>query len=588
MRNHPLSLVAISAMSAWSGLAAAQASPSPQAAPAPAAAAPATQAPSAAPPAAAPTAPLPAAGAGAAPQPAVVPAPAPEPAGPPDHFGHHWHEQDGIPGHDHEHDRDMGHGHDHGMGIELMSLRLMREKGVISEAEFDSAMHDLKESTGMHAPDEGTVVMGKWSTTLYGFVEADYIYDTTRAFNDLAGSALVPRPAANGGTNAGDNGRMTMGIRNSRVGFRLKAPELSCGVRTSAMVEMDFQGVELPVGSAQPYQGSEGTFFTSPTARVRHLNLKVETPVVDFLAGQYWSVFGWGSAYQPNTVEIQGVPGEIYARIPQLRISKTIKAQPVTVEVAVAATRPVQRDSATPDGQGGIRFSLDSWTGVQTTGSTGTQIAPLSVAVTGLLRHVAVDAFSAKPKTTNDLGLSAIAFDAYIPIIPGTKHRRDNAFSVNGEFATGYGYADMYSGLTGGMTTYATPKDATAAAPAYTPNIDNGIVTYDGLGHLHGIQYQTYLLGAQYYLPGTNGKLWISGNYSHVESNNMHFYTCAVGCSTTAAKALSVYDWFDLNVFVDPTPAVRVGFEYANFNTQYVDGVHAINHRGQLSGFFIF
>lgn len=464
----------------------------------------------------------------------------------------------------------------------------MRDKGIISQAEFESAVHDLTETSGQHAPDEGTFVMGKWATTLYGFAEADQIYDTTRSFNDLAGAALVARPSANGGNNAGDNGRMQMGIRNSRIGFRLKAPEVGCGVRASAQFELDFQGAELPIGVAQPYQGSESTFFTSPTTRVRHVNLKVETPVVDVLAGQYWTLFGWGSLYQPNTVEIQGVPGEIYYRTPQLRVSKAIKANPITLELAIAMTRPAQRDSATPDGQGGIRLSVDSWTGVQTTGSTGTTISPASIAVSGLARHVAVDAFSTKPKTTNDLGMSAFAIDGYIPVIPASKHHRDNALSVQGEFSTGYGDADMFTNLNAGMTTYATPPGATAANPAYVPNIDNGFVTYDGLGHLHGIQYLTYLFGLQYYLPGTDGKAWISGNYSHTESQNTHFYACAAGCSTTPAKAMSTDDWFDVNFFVDPIPAVRVGLEYANFHTTYVDGVNAIDHRGQLSGFFIF
>ena len=244
-----------------------------------------------------------------------------------------------------------------------------------------------------------------------------------------------------------------MGVRNSRVGFRLKAPEVGGGIRTSAMVEMDFLGTQLPVGSTQPYQGSEGAFFTSPTMRVRHMNLKVETPIVDVLAGQYWTLFGWGSAYQPNTVEIQGVPGEIYARTPQLRVSKTIKVDPVTVELAVAATRPVQRDAATPDGQGGVRFSLDSWTGVQTTGPTGTQIAPLSVAVTGLFGTSRSTPSAPRHKTTNDLGISAFAIDGYIPSSRGSKQHRNNALSLNGEFATGYGFADMFSGLDGGMTT---------------------------------------------------------------------------------------------------------------------------------------
>jgi hypothetical protein len=370
-----------------------------------------------------------------------------------------------------------------------------------------------------------------------------------------------------------------MGIRNSRIGLRMRAPEVS-GVRASAMIETDFQGTTLPVGTAQPYQGSEGAFFTSATLRVRHLNLKVETPIVDILAGQYWQLLGWQGFYHPNTVEIQGVPGQLYSRTPQLRIMKTIKADPFTFEAAVAATRPVQRDSATPDGQAGLRLAFDKWTGVQTTGSTGTQIAPLSVAVTGLLRHVAVDAMSAKPTTTNDLGLSALAVDAYIPIVPGSKDHRDNALSVQGEFSTGYGYADQITNLNMGMTAY--------PLTTFVPNIDNGIVTYDGLGRLHGLELQTYLVGLQYYLPGTNGKLFVSGNYSHTESPNTHFYTCAMGCSRLPSQAMSQYDWFDFNIFVDPVPAVRVGFEYANSNTEYVDGVHAINHRGQLSGFFIY
>jgi hypothetical protein len=51
---------------------------------------------------------------------------------------------------------------------------------------------------------------------------------------------------------------------------------------------------------------------------------------------------------------------------------------------------------------------------------------------------------------------------------------------------------------------------------------------------------------------------------------------------------MSTYDWFDVNFFVDPTPALRIGLEYANSHTQYVDTVNAINHRGQLSIFYLF
>jgi hypothetical protein len=467
------------------------------------------------------------------------------------------------------------------MPVELMSLRLMRDRGVISQAEYDSAIKDLAETAGHRAPEQNSVVLGKWATTLYGFAEGDFIYDTTRSFGDGAGNAFVQRAESQ----SGKNPRFQVGGRNSRVGLRVKAPELPGGIRTSAVIEMDFSGTQsigFGLGGPPTGQVSEGTFYTSPLMRARHYYFKVETPVVDLLVGQYWQLFGWVPNYTPNTVEIQGVPGEVYARTPQLRISKTIKVRSLSIELAIAASRPVQRDSGTPDGQGGIRFALDSWTGVQTVGSTGTQISPLSIGASMLLRHVAVDEFKAKPSNTKDLGLSAFTVSGFIPVIPGTKSHKDNSFSVNAEYATGYGFADMYSSLTGGVAFPQLPNPTGASpAPAYTPNIDAGIVTFDPGGNLHGVQWTSYLVGGQYYLPGTNGTLWISGNYSHTSTDNGGHYG-----NPTAIR--DVEDWFDVNLFVDPTPAVRFGIEYANFNDMYFDGHHAINHRGQLSGFFLF
>jgi hypothetical protein len=455
----------------------------------------------------------------------------------------------------------------------------MRDKGVISQAEYDSAVKDLSESVGMHAPHEGTVVMGKWATTLYGFVQADAISDSTRSFNDVAGGGLVSRA----GSVPGENWRFQLGERNSRVGLRLKAPEVS-GVRASAQLEFDFIGMPSIVGAtttAYSIAGvSEGTFWSNPILRVRHLNLKVETPVVDFLFGQYWQLLGWQPLYNPSTVEIQGVPGELFSRTPQFRISKTVKANPITFEIAVAAVRPVQRDTGIPDGQGGIRLALDSWTGVQTIGSAGTQISPLSIAASGLVRRVEVDQFASVPKNTKELTTSAFAVDAFLPILPGTKEQKGNSLSLQGEFASGYGFNDLYTGLTGGITFPAYPAPPPGGTQAI-PNIDNGIVTYDNGGGLHGIQWTTYIVGGQYYFPGIDGKMFVTGSYSHVESANSHYYGAAT-------KTLAAEDWFDVNLFADPLPAVRIGLEYANFNTMTVDGVHSLNHRLQLSGFFIF
>ena len=152
---------------------------------------------------------------------------------------------------------------------------------------------------------------------------------------------------------------------------------------------MDFLGNQ-PQSSPAPAGSpavSEGSFITSPTFRMRHLALKLETPAIDVLAGQYWQLFGWQSYFHPNTVEIQGVPGEIYSRAPQLRISHLFKNDDVSVEIAVAASRPPQRDSATPDGQGGLRFALNNWKGVHTAGAAGTALDPLSIGVSGVGCH---------------------------------------------------------------------------------------------------------------------------------------------------------------------------------------------------------
>ncbi|HZS37485.1 MAG TPA: hypothetical protein VFF06_11700 [Polyangia bacterium] len=463
--------------------------------------------------------------------------------------------------------------------LELTTLGLMREKGLITQAEYDSALHDLADSVGGQAADSLTLVLGRWSTTLYGFVEADHIYDSTQSFNDLAGNALVARPTGY----TGNNGRFTFGVRNSRIGFRLRAPEWH-HVRASAMLEMDFLGNQQPIGYDQPFQISEGAFFTNPTFRIRHFNLKVETPIVDVLIGQYWQLFGWQSLYHPNTVEIQGVPGQIYSRTPQIRLSKTIKTAPVTIEFAAAMMRPPQRDSGTPEGQGGVRLALNRLVGRTTAGATGTSLQPLSIAVTGDIRQFNLSEFSAKPKNSVSKTGWAVAADAFIPIVPARHAHSTGAISVNAEYGYGYGTADLYTGLNGGVNKFpALPNPMmTTPAPVYTPNVDPSLVVYDADGTAHLINWQSALVGLQWYFPRLHDRMWISSNYSHLESNNAKLHAPA------GTIARSSEDWVDANLFGDVTPAVRLGLEYAYFADHYSDGMDAVNHRVQFSAFYLF
>ena len=468
----------------------------------------------------------------------------------------------------------------HRLTIEFTTLRLMRDKGIISQAEFDSAMHDVADTTGDRG-ESVTLVLGKWSTTMYGFIEADNIWDSTASFNDSAGNAAV----AKGNTYAGQNGRFTMAVRNTRLGFRLRAPEFH-RVRASAMLEMDFLGNQAGIGYTQAFQISEGAYFTNPTFRARHLNLKLETPIVDLLFGQYWQLFGWQSVYHPNTVEIQGVPGQLYSRTPQIRLSKSFKTSPVTLEIAVAMMRAPQRDSWTPEGQGGVRLAINKWTGVATAGAAGTSIQPLSVAFTADVRQFNLPPYSSKvtDPTVGKTGWG-VAVDAFVPLISGKKDHKRNSLSVNGEYAYGYGIADLYTGLSasalGIANTPTPPAKLPGMAVPFNANADPSLIIFTGDGQAHLINVQSGLVGVQYYLPVGDGRLWVSGNYSHLSSSSTALYKAG-------AAARDSEDWADGNLFFDATPAVRLGLEYAWFRDNFTDDTFAVNHRVQLSAFYIF
>src|SRR6185312_14308724 len=110
--------------------------------------------------------------------------------------------------------------------ISLTTLELMHRKGLITDAEYAEALHDLAE-LGTRAKNENTLLVGRFATTMYGFAQADFIHDTTQSFLDLPGMGAIART----GTPAGELGRTMFSVRNSRIGFRIAAPEMN-GIRS--------------------------------------------------------------------------------------------------------------------------------------------------------------------------------------------------------------------------------------------------------------------------------------------------------------------------------------------------------------------
>jgi hypothetical protein len=206
------------------------------------------------------------------------------------------------------------------------------------------------------------------------------------------------------------------------------------------------------------------------------------------------------------------------------------------------------------------------------------------------MRRYDLSEFSAEPVKSVDLTAWGVAASAFIPVIPGRADKRGNSLSVTGEYVYGYGVADEYTGLTGGVANAGLPNPMMKMpAPVYTPNIDAGMVAYTADGVAHLIQWQTFIVGLQYTFPGLDGKMWISSNYSRSNSDN------AFSLFGASGKVRTGEDFVDVSLFGDITPAVRFGAEYAYFNDHYGAGdtaalpaVDAINHRFQFSAFYIF
>jgi len=456
--------------------------------------------------------------------------------------------------------------------LTLTTLDALHKKGMMTDEEYAAALRQMI-SVGERAATSPTFVVGRFVTTLYGYLEGDAIHDSQRAVTDGYGGS----PVLNlNGTVPGDNGRTVFSSRGTRLGIRFAAPEVS-GVRVRGLFEMDFVGNSPFNPNARPPVGTESAFYTNATPRIRHGLMQVDSDIVTFWIGQTWNLMAFAGAFLPTSVQSQGLPGQLFGRNPQVRLSRIFDAKAFSVELAAAAVRPPQENAEIPDLQGGLKFNLPGWTGVQSIGSTGTTISPASVAVTGAWRKFKLSTAAAvsgtDTKSTNSVTGTAIAVDAFVPVLPA-KERGGLAISLLGEATTGTGYSDLFSGLTGGAGV-GQPTGVAAATYATFQDLDPGPAGWDTSGILRTVKWRTLLLDAQI----SYDKVVLAGNYSNVYSDNVQLFTGANWYQQT---------WWDANLIVDPWPGVRFGLEYARTLQRKVGGALANNSRIFLAGFFLF
>jgi hypothetical protein len=444
-------------------------------------------------------------------------------------------------------------------------------------------LHETPPSWFARAPL--TIAVGKgsetWTMTFFGFVQADYIVDSTRSYDDAIGGTLVARTD----TYAGNVGRTQFSVRNTRLGMIFQSPRMG-GIAPSAIMEADFFGHQ----PGEP-RHSENAFFGSPTFRLRHAYLKLESEFVDVVAGQTYDVFGWQSYFYPCSVEYLGLPNQLFSRNAQLRLSRAFRlADGVSLDVATSAVRPAQRDSGVPDGNAGLRLKIDSWKGITTPGNIGTAALPLSLGVSGTVRRFRVNAFTPPPtQTSNSATGWGVSVDALIPIIPASNAGdRSNRLTVTGSFVMGTGIADLITA--GGGATFPTlPNPAQAnPPPIYHGDIDYGLVSFDTRGVMHTIDWQAFRVGIQYYLPPA-GRIIVSANFTTGHSKNMAKLFPRGGAEIELlGRVADTSSYADVNVFWDATPSVRLGLSGQYTKVKYLDGDHPYNLRGMAQALYAF
>ncbi len=399
----------------------------------------------------------------------------------------------------------------------------------------------------------------QWSLETYGYARFDAIIDSTQSFDDGLQPWLIQRA----GTYRGDHARATFTARDSRLGWKVKAPDYA-GIRSSAVIELDFYG--LSISDAKKHDQ-----VVFGPLRIRHAYLQLETSVVDVVAGQTYDVFGWGGTFYPATVGYLGVPGQIYHRNPQLRVQKTLAAGDLALTAAVAAVRPGQRDNGGfPDGQAGVKASLGTWSGVSHSGFGPAELKPISVGVSGLLRHFEVPVFKLEPGSEHE-SLNGYGFTAQVllPVIPAkTLEDKGNSLTLTGEFTLGTGIAEMHGGLDGGSRLpIVTDIVMLNPAPAYPQNIDPGLLTFDRELAAKTINWKAFVVGGQYHLPIGNGILWLSGVYSRVWSDNVKELTP----QTNWGGIFTKMEYIDASLGIELTPALLLGLHGSTLHQTFGD-----------------
>jgi hypothetical protein len=261
----------------------------------------------------------------------------------------------------------------------------------------------------------------------------------------------------------------------------------------------------------------------------------------------------------------------------------------VGIDVAAAALRPAQRDSRVPDGQAGMRFTLNRWAGIYARDGIP-KTRKLSLGVSGAARQFDADAYTPPPTQSSNRVIGwGVSIDAMVPVIPAKdEFDRGNALTIAGSYVRGSGIGDLMR-VDGGAMFPPLPNPARAAPPPeYEANVDEGLVSFDRLGVLNTIDWEGFRIDAQYYFP-PSGRVRIAAIYTQAYSRNMQALYPQGGAEIELLTHVADrVRYIEGNLYFDVTPEVRLGTACIYTMVRYLDDERPHNIRGKLTANYYF
>ncbi len=484
---------------------------------------------------------------------------------------------------------------------------------------FNSEFHNSFQNLMPDAPPPGySTMMGKWVTTMYGFVQVDTVYDSSNSYNNWpfnaapANGSVVKGSAANGsasGTPLGstiDSNRFGMDVNNSRIGFALSSPVYN-GYKIRALLEMDFLA-----DPGESLTGSGLGYVTNPIFRIRHFFFDVTTPSWgNVLVGQYWSLFGWQPYNIQNNLQIAPGPGTAYGRFPQIRWYKILHmdelSQGLMLEPAVAVMTPPTTTASLPAFTEGLKLSDSHLMTEMMIGDTGKGQFPASIGISGIETYYSgvVGPYAGSstvngvttthptlgntsPNTGFNSWTAAGAVDLVFPIIPIHNDKPGNNLTLQAEYTWGQGDAWQFPNLSFGL----------GGASVNTPGAGyagNGVIANNSFMPL---DIQTYNADLQYYFPD-DARTSIVLGIAVDNASNLQQISGALGGPALggAGSTNGLYSYLEpdthltfayVDLWHDFTPAVRAGLEFGQYDAVYVGGANALDNRVMMSWFYLF